>query len=154
MTGGLLSLNSFIKHFPDINTDNPTSPNASTYQGITVAAYNLGCFCGAIATIFISNPLGRRKVIFMGCCTMTIGATLQSTAFQLPHFIVGRIITGTGNGMNTSTVPTWQSECCKSHDRGVMVMIQGMLITGGITVSYWINYGELDLCCSSNKSQY
>lgn len=35
---------------------------------------------------------------------MTIGATLQCTAFKLPHFIVGRIVTGIGNGMNTSTV--------------------------------------------------
>lgn len=40
---------------------------------------------------------------------MVIGATLQASAFSLPHLIVGRIITGIGNGMNTSTVPTWQS---------------------------------------------
>lgn len=40
---------------------------------------------------------------------MVIGATLQASAYSLPHLIVGRIITGIGNGMNTSTVPTWQS---------------------------------------------
>jgi MFS family permease len=40
---------------------------------------------------------------------MIIGATLQACAYSLPHLIVGRIITGIGNGMNTSTVPTWQS---------------------------------------------
>lgn len=142
VTGGLLSLESFNKYFPTINTDDPAYPNASTRQGITVAAYNLGCFCGAILTIFISNPLGRRKVIFCGCSTMTIGAILQCTSYSLPQFIVGRWVTGVGNGMNTSTVPTWQSESCKSHDRGAMVMIQGMLITAGITLSYWIDYGE------------
>ncbi|QQK47222.1 Major facilitator superfamily domain, general substrate transporter [Penicillium digitatum] len=62
---------------------------------------------------------------------MATGALLQSTAYSLPHFIVGRIITGVGNGRNTSTVPTWQSESAKAHDRGKMVMIEGMLITGG-----------------------
>lgn len=75
---------------------------------------------------------------------MATGALLQCTAYSLPHFIVGRIVTGVGNGMNTSTVPTWQSESAKAHDRGKMVMIEGMLITGGITLSYWINYGELE----------
>lgn len=78
----------------------------------------------------------------IGCMTMATGALLQSTAFQLPHFIVGRIITGIGNGINTSTVPTWQSESAKSSDRGKLVMIEGSLITGGICLSYWINYGN------------
>lgn len=72
---------------------------------------------------------------------MATGALLQSTAYSLPHFIIGRIVTGIGNGINTSTVPTWQSESAKSSDRGKLVMIEGSLITGGICLSYWINYG-------------
>ena len=72
---------------------------------------------------------------------MIIGATLQCTAFSLPHFIVGRIVTGIGNGFNTSTVPTWQSECSKSHHRGQLVMLEGALIAGGITISYWLDLG-------------
>ncbi|KAM3475720.1 hypothetical protein MY8738_007282 [Beauveria namnaoensis] len=148
ITGGLLDLPSFNKYFPDIFLDPeleksnlPLYQQRSTYQGITVAAYNLGCFLGAIITIFIGNPLGRRRTIMIGCLTMATGALLQSTAFQLPHFIIGRIITGIGNGINTSTVPTWQSESAKSSDRGKLVMIEGSLITGGIALSYWINYG-------------
>jgi MFS family permease len=141
VTGGLLDLPSFTKYFPSIDTENPTSSNASTYQGIAVASYNLGCFLGAVLTIFIGNPLGRRKTIFFGSIVMTIGAILQCTSFQLPQLIVGRIVTGIGNGMNTSTVPTWQSETSPSHQRGKLVMIEGMLITGGICLSYWINYG-------------
>ena len=43
--------------------------------------------------------------------------------------------------MNTSTVPTWQSECSKSHRRGQLVMIEGAMITGGICLSYWIDFG-------------
>ncbi|KAJ5669521.1 hypothetical protein N7462_010591 [Penicillium macrosclerotiorum] len=148
VTGGLLDVPSFIKYFPDINSDDPTiqdnpslKSQRSTNQGIAVASYNLGCFVGSILTIFIGNPLGRRRTIFCGCVTMATGALLQCTAYSLPHLVVGRIVTGIGNGMNTSTVPTWQSESSKAHDRGKMVMIEGMLITGGITLSYWINYG-------------
>jgi sugar porter (SP) family MFS transporter len=71
---------------------------------------------------------------------MVLGAVLMASAFSLPHFIAGRIITGYGNGLNTSTVPTWQSECSKSHRRGQMVMVEGALITGGIMISYWIDF--------------
>lgn len=111
--------------------------------------------------MFIGNPLGRKKVIMLGTAIMVVGAILQASATTLPHFIVGRIITGIGNGGNTSTVssrvsggnynqcanwrilqvPTWQSETSKAHKRGKMVMIEGALITCGIMISYWVDLG-------------
>ncbi|KAF3019612.1 hypothetical protein E8E15_007702 [Penicillium rubens] len=118
VTGGLLTLDSFVKYFPEINTlDSYTehwSPSAksnqSTRQGITVAAYNLGCFAGSIPTIWIGNILGRRKAIFLGSFIMCVGAILQCTSYGLAQLVIGRLITGFGNGINTSTVPTWQSD--------------------------------------------
>ncbi|KAJ9499524.1 hypothetical protein LTR99_009693 [Exophiala xenobiotica] len=144
--GGLLTLPAFTSVFPEIDTTRPgltqsQANHVSTIQGISVASYNVGCFFGAIACIWIGEILGRRKTIFVGSAIMVIGATLQCTAFSLPHFIVGRLITGMGNGLNTSTVPIWQSECSQSHRRGQMVMVEGALITGGICISYWIDFG-------------
>lgn len=40
-----------------------------------------------------------------------------------------------------SKVPTWQSETSKSHKRGKLVMIEGAMITGGIALSYWLDFG-------------
>ncbi|KAI5777944.1 sugar transporter family protein [Geopyxis carbonaria] len=144
--GGLLTLPSFVKTFPEIDTIDPTlSPSElthrSTIQGISVASYNLGCFLGALLCLFIGDRLGRRRTIFLGSAIMIVGAALQASAFSLSHFIVGRIITGIGNGLNTSTVPMWQSETSKSHRRGQMVMVEGALITGGICLSYWLDFG-------------
>ncbi|KAF2139289.1 uncharacterized protein K452DRAFT_320439 [Aplosporella prunicola CBS 121167] len=143
--GGLLTLRSFLNVFPELDVEaapkGPEHDHVSVIQGISVASYNVGCFCGAIACIWVGNMLGRRKTIFVGSAIMIVGAALQTSAFSLPHFIVGRIITGMGNGLNTSTVPTWQSECSKSHRRGVLVMIEGALITGGVCLSYWIDFG-------------
>jgi MFS family permease len=59
---------------------------------------------------------------------MIVGAILQASSYELVQFIIGRIVTGIGNGLNTSTVPTWQSECAKSHRRGMNVMIEGSLV--------------------------
>jgi len=135
--GGLLTLGSWVRQFPEIDTvNNPQNTHISTIQGISVASYNVGCFVGAIITIFIGDILGRRKMILLGSSIMVVGAILQCSAFSLAHLIVGRIITGFGNGMNTSTVPTWASETSKSHKRGKMVMIEGAMITGGICLSY------------------
>lgn len=143
--GGILTMRNFLDDFPDIDPD--SAPDAavrttrSGTQGISVAAYNLGCFLGAVITIWIGNPLGRRRMILLGTAIMVIGAILQASATTLPHFIIGRIVTGIGNGGNTSTVPTWQSETSRSHKRGKLVMIEGALITCGIMISYWIDLG-------------
>ncbi|KAF7561967.1 hypothetical protein G7046_g2188 [Stylonectria norvegica] len=146
--GGILTLPIFLAQFPSIDpmaegviAGSSESSKRSTNQGIAVASYNLGCFLGAIITIFIGNPLGRRKMIFIGTAIMVLGAALQASAFTLEHFIIGRIITGLGNGGNTSTVPMWQSETCAPNKRGKLVMIEGALITGGIMISYWIDLG-------------
>ena len=149
VTGGLLNLPSFYQQFPQIDAASPAykalpvsaQNHRTTIQGITVATYNLGCFSGSIPTIWLGNYLGRRKAIFLGSSIMIIGAMLQCSSYSLPQFVVGRYVTGFGNGINTSTVPTWQSECSRSHRRGQLVMIEGAMITCGIMISYWLDLG-------------
>lgn len=36
-----------------------------------------------------------------------VGATLQTSAYTLAHLIVGRVITGLGTGIDSSTVPMY-----------------------------------------------
>ncbi|CAG5154214.1 uncharacterized protein ALTATR162_LOCUS3515 [Alternaria atra] len=143
--GGLLTLGSFIRYFPEIDSVNPppgsSTSHAATIQAITVGAYTLGCFFGAVATIWLGNLLGRKKTIFIGSAIMIVGAILQTASYGLAQLIVGRWITGFGNGMNTSTVPTWQSETSKPHRRGQMVMIEGSMIVFGVMLSYWLDLG-------------
>ena len=70
-----------------------------TTTGITVGGYTLGCFFGAVATIWLGNMLGRRWTIFTGSSIMIIGATLQCSSFEIGQLIAARLITGFGNGM-------------------------------------------------------
>lgn len=108
--GGLLTLPSFVAVFPEIDTVNTSGLSSaevqhrSTILAISVSSYNVGCFVGAITTIYLGDILGRRKMMFLGSSIMVVGAALQCSAFSLGHFIAGRVITGFGNGMNTSTV--------------------------------------------------
>lgn len=130
--GGLLTLENFKSYFPEMDD--------STISGTVVAIYEIGCFLGALTAMWLGDKIGRRKMIFWGSIVMTIGAILQCSSYGLAQLIVGRIVTGYGNGYITSTVPTWQSEAAKPKERGRLVMISGALITGGIMISYWIDF--------------
>ena len=44
--------------------------------------------------------------------------------------------------MNTSTIPVYQSEIAPPKIRGFLVLFEGALITLGIMISYWLNYGQ------------
>ncbi|CAD0022586.1 unnamed protein product [Aureobasidium pullulans] len=99
--------------------------NASLLSTIT-AIYDIGCFFGAIAAVMIGDPLGRKNSILLGTTIMSVGALLQCTAFGVPQMIVGRIVAGIGNGINTSTAPVWQGETSKASWRGKLVIIESV----------------------------
>lgn len=50
-----------------------------------------------------------------------VGASLQASAYQLGHLIAGRVVTGFGTGIDSSTVPMYQSELSKKEWRGRLV---------------------------------
>ncbi|KAE9991109.1 hypothetical protein Vi05172_g9895 [Venturia inaequalis] len=81
--------------------------NNSSLLGTVTAIYDIGCFFGAILAFVVGDPLGRKNTILLGTTTMSIGAILQISAFGVPQMIVGRIIAGIGNGLNTATAPVW-----------------------------------------------
>ncbi|KAI1435805.1 general substrate transporter [Xylaria sp. CBS 124048] len=126
------------------NTFVPTRNN-STIQGVVTAVYDLGCLFGAMFILATGDRIGRRRAIIGGGIVMIIGTLIQITAFPghspTAQFIIGRIITGMGNGINTSTIPTYQAECSKTSNRGLLLCIQGGIIAFGTLIAYWIDYG-------------
>lgn len=98
---GLLTGDSFTSVFPSIDTSNGGS---SSVQGTVVAIYEIGCFFGAIICMLVGERLGRRKCIAIGCIVLSIGAAIQASSYSIAQLIVGRIVAGLGNGLNTSTI--------------------------------------------------
>ncbi|KAK5400794.1 hypothetical protein LTR06_011254 [Exophiala xenobiotica] len=130
--GGLLGNPLFLSTF--------NNPDA-TIQGQIVSTYDIGCILGAIATLFIGDKLGRRKMIGLSCLTVIIGGTIQSASYSLGQMIVGRIIAGLGIGANTAVIPMWQSETCEAKHRGKLIAIQLAIVIGGISLTNWMNLG-------------
>ncbi|OWZ61131.1 hypothetical protein AYX14_06409 [Cryptococcus neoformans] len=137
---GLLTGSAFTQQFPEIDTTDGGNGSASL-QGTVVAIYEIGCLFGSLFTFFFGEKLGRRRCIMLGCTVLIIGATLQTASFGIPQLIVGRIITGLGNGVNTSTVPVWHSETTQATNRGRALAIELAINIFGVMTAYWIDYG-------------
>jgi len=148
---GIISSEAFVARFPEVEKDK----QYKTWEGFIVSIYAVGCFFGACFILQLGDWLGRRKSIFIGAWTMIIGVIIQITAMPATRgeigqsvgataqFIVGRFLTGIGNGINTSTVPTYQAECSKSHNRGKVICIEGSCVAIGTLIAYWIDFGCL-----------
>ncbi|KAK5019198.1 hypothetical protein LTR16_000763 [Cryomyces antarcticus] len=55
--------------------------------------------------------------------------------------MVGRFVTGIGTGIETSTVPMYQSELSHAHQRGRLVCSEALFVGVGIVIAYWFDYG-------------
>lgn len=104
---GLLTGAAFTKQFPEIDTT-ANGNGSSSLQGTVVAIYEIGCFFGSNFCLLAGEKIGRKKCIWLGCVVLSIGAALQASATGIPQMIVGRIVAGLGNGMNTSTIRKWR----------------------------------------------
>ncbi|KAL2865723.1 sugar porter family MFS transporter [Aspergillus lucknowensis] len=130
--GGLLDNEHFLRTFG--------YPNA-TIQGQIVATYDIGCIIGTLVSMVWGDKLGRRRCILTGCCILIVGAILQTAAYSLAPMIVGRVVAGIGNGMNTIACPVLQSETARAHERGKLIVLQLVLNIFGIVISNWTNFG-------------
>lgn len=55
--------------------------------------------------------------------------------------MIARFITGIGTGIETSTVPMYQSELCEAEKRGRLVSSEPLFVGVGIEIAYWFDYG-------------
>ncbi|KAF2755346.1 general substrate transporter [Pseudovirgaria hyperparasitica] len=115
-------------------------PNPSL-EGIIVSIYNLGCFTGCILSFIFCERTGRRLAMWIAMCWIIVGGALQACAFSVPHIMIARFITGIGTGIETSTVPMYQSELCEAEKRGRLVSSEPLFVGVGIEIAYWFDYG-------------
>lgn len=127
------------------NDEFPATYNNSVNQGAVTACYEIGCFFGALVAMFRGERIGRRPLIIAGAIIIILGTVISVSSFKdswgLGQFVIGRVITGIGNGMNTATIPVWQSEMSKPEKRGQLVNLEGSVVAVGTFVAYWIDFG-------------
>jgi sugar porter (SP) family MFS transporter len=132
MSGLIGAANQFSHEF--------NSPNAKL-QGIIVSIYDIGCAAGCLFCFLFGERFGRKNMILAGGGVMILGTILLGSSTTLAQLLVGRIVTGVGNGFNSSTIPMYQSELCRPENRGVLLSMQGTVTIVGLCIAYWLDYG-------------
>ncbi|KFY95126.1 hypothetical protein V500_02910 [Pseudogymnoascus sp. VKM F-4518 (FW-2643)] len=118
----------------------PTLKNPSLI-GAIVSLYNTGQALGTFITGYSADRFSRRWTICAAGVISTVGAALQSGAANVGMMITGRFIAGLGCGMILTVVPVYIAEVSPPKQRGMIVGLQGMMISIGFFTANWIGYG-------------
>lgn len=120
--------------------DQTLSAMPSRFQGqkYVIRTANILSKVGCTLAFLLGDVLGRRRMIWLAMALIIVGASLQASAYTLTHLIIGRVITGFGTGIDSSTVPMYQSELSKKESRGKLVSWEIWFIGIGISLAYWI----------------
>lgn len=146
LMSGIITGQDFSKEFPVVDPDHTGSKHwSSVYQGGITSCYEIGCFFGALFAMFRGDRFGRRPMIIIGSLLIILGTVISTAAYGehwgLGQFIIGRVITGLGNGMDTATIPVWQSEVSRAENRGFLVNLEGSVVAVGTFIAYWLDFG-------------
>ncbi|KAB8664843.1 hypothetical protein FH972_026267 [Carpinus fangiana] len=106
----------------------------------------------AALTSFLAGPLadrvGRTYGVMAGACIFALGTALEAGAVNLAMFLVGRIITGVGEGAFLSTTVVYICEIVPARHRGPLASLVQMAVTLGICVGYFVCYGTASVSSS------
>ena len=131
--GGIIVGHEFIGYFND------PSPSLT---GFVTSVYDLGCFAGAVLTLFVGEWLGRKRMLMYFTVIMGSGILLQTVAHNMQHLLWGRFIAGIGNGGNTATAPVWHVETSHQSAKGqavvkeMVVNVLGFVVSNLITLAF------------------
>ncbi|EQC26421.1 hypothetical protein SDRG_15766 [Saprolegnia diclina VS20] len=98
---------------------------------VVVSATVFGAILGAAAGSCANDAWGRRRVILISAVLFAIGSALMGFAQSKYELIFGRLSVGLGLGLSSLTIPLYIAEVSPPEQRGTLVSINTLLVTGG-----------------------
>ncbi|RMJ17853.1 hypothetical protein CDV36_002513 [Fusarium kuroshium] len=126
---------------PPFTDDDDCSGPKSLHQGGITASMAAGSWLGALISGPLSDRLGRKYSIMVGCIIWIIGSTISCAAQNIGMLVVGRVINGLSVGIESAQVPVYIAEISPPSKRGRFIGMQQWAITWGILIMYYISYG-------------
>ena len=105
-------------------------------QDNITALYDIDCVLGSIICYLVGERFGRRTMLMAGGSIMVVGTIILGSSYSVAHLIDGRIATGVGNGMDSSTVPVYLTECAPASYRGALLTLQGTVMILEVVIAY------------------
>jgi SP family arabinose:H+ symporter-like MFS transporter len=109
-------------------------------EGIFVSCALLGCIAGVAFSGYLSDKIGRKKVLFIAAILFLVSAVGFSFSNQYGLLIFFRIMAGMGVGVASNISPLYISEIAPAKKRGGLVVFYQLAITIGILLAYISNY--------------
>ena len=113
---------------------------SSGSEELAVAAVLIGAVVGGVIGGPLANRFSRRYTLLSMAILYGVGAILTSISFSLGSFIAFRILTGIAVGASALVVPMYIAEMAPVKIRGGLVILQQLAISGGILISYVLDF--------------
>jgi len=107
--------------------------------GLATAAAIIGCIPGAMSAGFISDRLGRRRVLFLCAVLYAVSGLLSAIPQTFAQFVAARILSGVAIGVSSMICPVYIAEIAPPAWRGRLGTLFQLGIVLGIFVTLFIN---------------
>jgi SP family myo-inositol transporter-like MFS transporter 13 len=95
----------------------------------------IGAAIGSFFSGYVSDQIGRKKVILFADFMFTLGAVTMAVAPSIWVLMMGRIFVGIGVGVAAQIVPLYLSEIAPTEIRGKLIAMNTAMITVGQLIS-------------------
>jgi sugar porter (SP) family MFS transporter len=112
----------------------------STTEELAVASVLIGAIIGGVMGGRLADRFSRRYTLMAMAILYCLGAVLTALSFNFVSFVLFRIITGVAVGASSLVVPAYIAEIAPVSVRGSLVVLQQLAISGGILLSYVLDY--------------
>jgi MFS family permease len=109
-------------------------------KGWAAASVLLGCATGAAAAGFLSDRLGRKRMLMLAGLLFFVSAVGTALPQCMEVFVVFRILAGVAIGAASISSPMYIAEVSPARMRGKMVSVNQFAIVSGILVAYFANF--------------
>jgi sugar porter (SP) family MFS transporter len=99
----------------------------------------LGCLLGSILAGFLSDGVGRKKLLIVAAFLFGVSSIGTGWAHTFDAFIVWRIIGGVAIGIASNVSPTYIAEVAPAQWRGRLVALNQLTIVVGILMAQIVN---------------
>ncbi|KAH8549474.1 general substrate transporter [Umbelopsis sp. PMI_123] len=122
-------------------------------SGSILGVISNGTRFGQIGSLFVSATLiqrfGRRRPIAIGSAILMLGVILQTAAQNTAMFVVGRVLIGFGNGIQTTACPILVSELSYPSQRTKITGFMNSTGSLGSLLAAAITFGTATMTTSS-----
>ena len=98
-----------------------------------------GCVFGAMGAGYLSDKIGRKKVLIITAVLFFISSLGAAVPSNLTQFVIARFIGGLGIGAASMLSPLYISEISPAKIRGTLVSLYQLAIVIGINLIYFVN---------------